>query len=191
MRLTFVTGPSCSGKTTLHDRLVAAGQDHVREIDKADPFPSAGHVEWLRWRALEYVTAATRRAADEQRRDEHHVVTGIVWPFEVLDSDACADAFDEGVEVRFVLLDRHFADVEEDTIARLCAEGWYADDIQEQVVINRIQGRRLRRQFAAIAQGAFSVEVKPGAVLAGGLGIVIPDGDLDTAAALVASDASW
>ena len=182
MRLTYVTGPTCSGKTTLHQHLVALGQDHVRELDDVSVGgcqpPTAAHTEWLRWRAQEFLTSATRRVTDEpERRGEHHVVTGIVWPFHVLDSNAWDAASDAGVTVRFVLLDRPWDDVERSTIKRLGHEGenWAPDEVGAQLVINKIQARSLHRQVMAT----------------GYLSTVAGGGDLMNAARLVAPGASW
>ena len=169
MRLTYVTGPTCSGKTTLHERLVELRHPEAVELDNyALGLPAAAHVEWLRWRALEHLAAATSAAEGGATVGRHQVVTGIVWPFAVLGDPAMDAALDAGVDVRFVLLDRPWDDVRESTIRRLEAEGMAEDDITEQLVINNLQRRQLRRQIMATGQfSTIAVNLDQAAGLAG------------------------
>lgn len=174
MDVTFITGPSGSGKTTLADRLVADGVPNVQELDAhPDGLPTAAHGQWLQWRAEELLGAAVRELA------EHHstVITGIVMPFDLIDTPTFTTAVDTGVRVRFLLLDRPWDDVAATMQARLMGEGWDPEDINEQLVINRRQQRRFIRQFDAL-YGARNPYV-----------VRVIGGDLDHAADLAAE--SW
>jgi hypothetical protein len=108
VRVTFVTGVSCAGKTTVahllggHERYTDLLQ--VRDIDEDAPVrPQTAWLDWLRWRAAEHLHLATERSA--LGAGGHTVITGISWPFRVVESPAWAPAMEAGVEVHFVMLD--------------------------------------------------------------------------------------
>lgn len=172
MRITYVTGASGSGKTTLHEQLIEGGQAFVMELDDVpNGPPPAADVSWLQWRAAEHLHEATNLANGNAY--EHHVVTGIVWPFALIQSNMWRPALDAGVEVRFVLLDRPWA-----AIARTLAdryENWDdAEEAAEQLDNNRRLQRALRTQVQAIHGG-----------------LVALDGDLFQASELVRPGATW
>ena len=167
-----MTGPSGSGKTTLANQLTGGGHPHVQELDAhPDGLPNAAHGEWLTWRAQELLHAAVL----DQDVDEHRVVTGIVMPFDLIDTPVWDRAVEASVTVRFVLLDRPWERVEAGMTDRLSAEGWDSEDITEQLLINRRQVRRMRRQID---------------VLFPEYGCRVVEGKLDVAADLVAPDAT-
>lgn len=88
-RLLFVTGVSCAGKTTLGHSLKRFPNEvgPVWDIDEnAQERPRAAHLDWLRWRACELLLSAAECA--EPDNDRLVVVTGIVWPFRVIESSA-------------------------------------------------------------------------------------------------------
>lgn len=171
MLITYVTGASGSGKTTFHDRLTARGVlAHVTELDDHDPRPHAAHVEWLNWRAAEHLREATEMAMTEEdirsRSPGHRVVTGIVWPFSLVQSTAWRSAMEAGVEVGFVLLDRPWADIAATLTERL--SGWPKEDRDEQIENNRRLQRLLRLQCTELTTG-----------------MVVRDGDLGLAESIV------
>lgn len=102
MRVTFVTGTSCAGKTHLKQELDERGYleiDGVVDVDlQARCRPSTAWLDWLHWRAAELLHEATEAANDWL------VVTGIVWPLSLVDSPAWAPARRAGLDVEFVLL---------------------------------------------------------------------------------------
>jgi hypothetical protein len=98
--ITFVTGVSCAGKTTLGESLVyeRGVNCEVRDLDEEHPRPNTAWLDWLRWRAAEEL----HRAMDS---DVPIVVTGIVWPVRLIESPAWRPARKAGVRVGFVMLD--------------------------------------------------------------------------------------
>lgn len=102
VRVTFVTGTSCAGKTHLKAALDERGYleiDGVLDVDlSATCRPSTAWLDWLHWRAAEHLHEATEAANDWL------VVTGIVWPLSLVGSPAWAPARRAGVEVEFFLL---------------------------------------------------------------------------------------
>lgn len=106
-RLLFVTGVSCAGKTTLGRELKRYPDDvgPVWDIDEdALGRPRTAHLDWLRWRACELLVSATEQA----RPDDGHlvVITGIVWPFRVIESPAwAAAAKNPDLAVEWLMLD--------------------------------------------------------------------------------------
>jgi len=181
MRLTYVIGCSGAGKSTLHDQLNEGGQAGVEELD-AHPsgMPSAGHVPWLEWRAAEVlaeVTELAQQTADPDTQSaeyQHRVVTGIVWPFRLIMSNAWRAAQEAGVQVRFVFLDRPWQDVASSLAERYEADGRDLDDAAEELDGNRRLQRTLRTQVEAVEGG-----------------VVVPDGDLRVAASYVWEEATW
>lgn len=171
MRLTFVTGCSGSGKTLLHDALTKAEQPYVFELDDvAGGLPPVADSDWLRWRATEVLHEATVRA--EEGADQHFVVTGIVWPFTLVDSRHMDAVLDTDLEVRFVLLDRPWASIQATLEERLA--DWPVEDRVEQIDNNRRLQRSLRRQIGALDAG-----------------LIIFEGMLDVAAEAVWTTADW
>jgi len=180
MRLTYVIGCSGAGKSTIHDQLNEGGQPGVEELD-AHPsgMPSAAHVQWLEWRAAEVlaeVTELAQQTADpdtQSAENQHRVVTGIVWPFRLIMSNAWRPAQEAGVEVRFVLLDRPWDDVAATLSARYLADDWPPDEAAEELENNRRLQRTLRTQVEAVEGG------------------VVVGGDLKEAASYLWSEATW
>jgi len=172
MRITYVTGASGSGKTTLHDQLIEGGQAFVAELDDvADGPPPAADVSWLQWRAAEFLHHVTNLASDGLA--EHHVVTGIVWPFALIQSNMWRPALDAGVEVRFVLIDRPWEDIVA-TLSERYADWPDADEAAEQLDNNRRLQRALRTQVEAVRGG-----------------LVVPQGDLFEVAEAARPGANW
>jgi hypothetical protein len=175
MRITFVTGASGAGKTTLHDLLMADPEPDkatmVYELDSYD-MPQAGHVDWLRWRAAEALQGAIE-AAQANHPDElrHIIVSGIVGPFSLIGQPVWREAMEWGITVRFVCLDRPWHDTAAALYERLA--DWEPDDRSEQIENNRRLARQLRTEVAAVRGGA-----------------LVTDGELATAASLVL-DTSW
>jgi hypothetical protein len=158
MRITFVTGCSASGKTALHDLITSddwAGRVAqsrvpvtVKELDDVDGgVPDAADVHWLQWRAAEELLSAAK-AAD---LDGHRIITGIVWPFALIQDNAWRAAQDAGIEVRFLLLDRPWDDVAASLAERLA--DWDPVDRAEQIENNRKLARSLRTQTTALLTG--------------------------------------
>lgn len=105
-RLLYVTGVSGAGKTHLGDKLRRfPSEATVWDLDvDATERPRTAHLEWLRWRAAEYLVQATERSEPD---DEHLlVVTGIVWPFQVIESSAWRGAAkNPDLSVEWLMLD--------------------------------------------------------------------------------------
>jgi hypothetical protein len=150
-RVTYVTGCSGAGKTTLYDKLVERAIPDVHELDGYKPGPGAGHADWLRWRAAEHlrdVIGLAKDGADKQ----HRVVTGIVWPFSLIGEEyVWRDAIEADIAVRFVLLDRPWVDIEASLLERLTE--WKPDIRDEQIENNRRLQRVLRNQVLALRGG--------------------------------------
>ena len=111
MRVTYVTGVSGAGKTTVAKLLQEEIPAYrwVVDLDE-DGTPNAAHLEWLRWRAAEELHRATERhgrprAAVYDPADAHVVVAGICWPHAVVDCNAWQKARKAGIAVEFVMLD--------------------------------------------------------------------------------------
>ncbi len=93
----FVTGVSCSGKTSVRDMLDGL----VTTIDVDDPgTPNAGALAWLAWRAEELLWEAAETACNN---DAPVVVTGLIQPHRVIESTALQE-IGPNVSVHFVLL---------------------------------------------------------------------------------------
>lgn len=106
MRVTFVTGVSAAGKTTLCRELnenPTALNTLAMDIDHA-PKPDTNHLEWLHWRAAQMLYDLTT-GADKQPPATHYVICGITWPHSIVDSHAYTAAKRDGWDVRFLLLD--------------------------------------------------------------------------------------
>lgn len=104
MRVTYVTGTSCAGKSTLGATLeLLDGPDVVVvDVDAHAPCrPQTAWLDWLRWRAAELLHSATAHAHEGS---DWLVVTGIVWPLSLIQSPAWRPAHRAGVDVEFVLL---------------------------------------------------------------------------------------
>lgn len=102
-RVTFVTGTSCAGKSTLGATLEQAidlPDLVVVDVDAHAPCrPQTAWLDWLRWRSAELLHSAT-----EHEGADWLIVTGIVWPLSLIQSPAWKPAMRAGVEVEFVLL---------------------------------------------------------------------------------------
>ena len=101
-RVTFVTGPSCSGKTTVNRALdaQAEGDFYVFDVDD-DGTPQAGAVAWLAWRSEELLLDASLQCTTD---DVPSIITGIVWPHTVIESTAMW-VIDPDIEIHFVMLE--------------------------------------------------------------------------------------
>jgi hypothetical protein len=110
VKVTFVTGVSGAGKTTLETELIrrrseGGARDYaVLGIDERGT-PDAGHLDWLRYRAAQLLYDSLTIWGDGQDGVEQTVICGIVWPHAVIDSNAWPAAEDAKADVRFVLLD--------------------------------------------------------------------------------------
>lgn len=155
MRVIYVTGVSCAGKTTVAQQLQAhcPASRHVVDID-GDGTPNAGHLEWLRWRAAELLHRATRshekpKAAIYDPADSVWVITGICWPHAVVDCNAWPAAEKAGLEVGFVMLDVRRRVIAE----RLTARDPERKGLKALVRYNRQLADVLRRQVAQQRRG--------------------------------------
>ena len=99
-RVTFVTGPSCSGKTTVNEGLAGDESVSVFDVDE-DGTPDAGALNWLAWRNEDLLYRAANWSAET---GIPCVVTGIIWPHKVIESTAMF-AIDPDVEIHFVMLE--------------------------------------------------------------------------------------
>lgn len=109
MRITYVTGVSGAGKTTVAEQLYNGGTPagyRVVDLDAAGR-PNAAPVEWLRWSAAEQLHHATEGwpTPEGAPHPTQLIVCGIVWPHAVVDCNAWAAARAAGVLVEFVMLD--------------------------------------------------------------------------------------
>lgn len=101
-RVTFVTGVSGAGKTTVARLLAEHAGVTVDDLD-ADGTPDAAHLDWLRWRAAQLLHDRTQAMADQPRG--HALICGISWPHAVVDCSAWPAAARIVDEIRFVMLD--------------------------------------------------------------------------------------
>lgn len=99
----YVTGVTCSGKTTLANEMRARSvpRTHIAEVDNGQ-MPEAGHGHWLRWRGEQLLHEAAQRWL--AKAGEATVICGIAWPHAVIDSQAFAD-LPKDMRVGFLLLD--------------------------------------------------------------------------------------
>jgi ABC-type cobalamin/Fe3+-siderophores transport system ATPase subunit len=148
VRVTFVTGVSGAGKTTLaetlRDRLAPLDGVIALEIDGPGT-PDAGHLDWLRWRAAQLLYEAVTVPAEEGDAD-HVVICGIVWPHAVIDSNAWPEAEAAKAAVRFLLLDMPHKVIKERLADRL--SGKRAGERREILRYNRSLADVLRRQVS-------------------------------------------
>lgn len=156
MRITYVTGASGSGKTTLHETLIGLpapdnGSFIASELDDTGgPLPPTADTPWLQWRATEFLHEATQRQEDGAQG--HLVVTGIVWPFALIQSAQWKPAMASGLEVRFLFLDRPWSEIAATLSARY-ADWDNAEDAAEQLDNNRRLQRLLGVQTRALRYG--------------------------------------
>jgi len=137
-RLVYVTGVSCAGKTTTGRAMKQADPSlWVTDIDTGGT-PNAAHLDWLHWRAAEALHAATERDAPVS------VVTGIVWPHAVIDSNAWPAAMKSPLMVDWVLLDPPWKLLRERLGERLAAKP--RAERRDIIAYNRGLRRVLRRQ---------------------------------------------
>jgi hypothetical protein len=106
-RLLYVTGVSCAGKTDLGRALNEHEGIHWVDLDEhADNRPKTAWLDWLRWRAAELLHEADTKA-DNPVTPPLVVVTGIVWPFRVIESPAWPAAVkNDHLEINWLMLDR-------------------------------------------------------------------------------------
>lgn len=103
--ITFVTGVSTSGKSTLCNYI--NDSEHIRDIHAVDidgdGRPDAAHWDWLRWRAAQLLYEA------HQSDHDNEVICGISLPHAVIDSNAwpavAKDIKKGKLTVEFALLD--------------------------------------------------------------------------------------
>jgi hypothetical protein len=105
-RLLYVTGVSCAGKTSLGQALREHEGVHWVDLDEhADNRPKTAWLDWLRWRAAELLREADAKAGRDGT-PPLVIVTGIVWPFRVIESPAWPDASkNHHLEVNWLMLD--------------------------------------------------------------------------------------
>jgi ABC-type cobalamin/Fe3+-siderophores transport system ATPase subunit len=148
--ITLVTGVSGSGKSSVIDAIRrnpdTSTQVAIGDLDETTP-PMAGHVEWLRWRALEQIEAALRQGYDL-------ILGGIIWPHHVIASRQYRRVLEGGVGVRYVMLDREFDEAFGVVEQRMTAEFATVEEVAEQRSINRGQRDQLRQQVLGAAGGA-------------------------------------
>lgn len=163
--VTYVTGTSCAGKTTLADKLRERNKPltavggwcvpsddylpeplrarypdpyHVVDVDQ-DGTPSGGSGHWLAYRSLDLLA---RHDAGEFNTD-HLVVCGIAMPFEVLDSREAREA---SVDVRFMLLDVTDEQLEARLLERFPKPKKERELREHYVRTNGLLAKRLRQQ---------------------------------------------
>lgn len=147
MRVTYLTGTSCAGKSTLGAALEALdGPDVVvADIDAHAPCrPQTAWLDWLRWRSAELLHTAT-----EHEGCDWLVVTGIVWPLRLIESPAWRPARRADVEVEFVLLHPPWKLVRE----RLAERTTDKKELAELRRYNRELRSTLRAQVEAVRHG--------------------------------------
>lgn len=153
MRLTFVTGVSCAGKTTVGEAMSGLTGVNVRDLDGHAPArPATAWLDWLRWRAAEELQRATDMATGEPDvAPRQVVVTGIVWPFRVVESPAWEPARKAGVRVEFLMLDPRWRVLRERLSARLADKP--KAERRDTLAYNRDLRSLIRRQVRAVQGG--------------------------------------
>jgi shikimate kinase len=156
MKLLFVTGVSCAGKTTLGQQVQKARPEvDVHDLDEdAGVRPGTAWLDWLRWQAAEQLLMADEMSRRLPLDDQDHllIVTGIVWPFRVIESPAWASAVkNRDLHVGWVMLDPPWRVIRERLTARV-ADKPKAEQ-KELLRYNRELRRGLRHQVGAMRYG--------------------------------------
>lgn len=152
-RVVFVTGASCAGKTHVGRELYDLYGDPAAMDDEALAWcdldedaterPATNWLSWLQWRAGEAMLAATSPVT---------IITGIVWPFSLIESPAWRQAQGELESVEFVLLDPPWRTVlRPRLLERLAAKP--KREQRETLAYNRDLRVTLRRQVQALKGG--------------------------------------
>lgn len=152
MRVTYVTGTSCAGKTTLGDAFSDREREDyglmIYDLDRDAPCrPSTAWLSWLQWRAAELLHSAAEE--DGPYDCNRLVVTGIVWPLRVIESPAWRPAKKAGVAVDFALLHPPWRLVKE----RLVERGEAKRELKALRNYNRGLRSTLRDQVEAVRYG--------------------------------------
>lgn len=106
-KVLFVTGVSCAGKTTLGQGLAELDDVGVwADLDcHAREKPITAWLDWLRWRAAtELANVVDMVTNDSYVSSGVSVITGIVWPFRVIESPIWPDAA-KTLDVHWLMLD--------------------------------------------------------------------------------------
>jgi len=156
-RLLYVTGVSCAGKTHLGRTLAEHPDADVTwdDIDiHARERPTTAWLNWLHWRAAELLVKADD-LADTRHPPELVIVTGISWPFRVIESPAWHQQ-SRLESVEWLLLDPPWKLVKARLNERLADKP--KSDRRETIDYNRSLRRTLRDQVESIKGGYVSTD---------------------------------
>lgn len=152
-RIVYVTGVSCAGKTTLGQLLARRGNVIPADVDReAVVRPSAGHIEWLKWRNIEYLHRATT-SFDGQVV----VVTGICLPHWLIESAFWRPAMKvPKLEVDIIMLNPSWSIIKDRLAER--AEG---EELRKLRKYNKSLRRKMEDQVLAYRRGEVIVSNTP------------------------------
>jgi hypothetical protein len=146
--ITFVTGVSCSGKTTTFyelmkllpyepfDQMCPPNLTHIDD----DGHPSAAHVHWLKWRGEERLLGALELAEEGMPS----VIFGISWPHSIVESTVWEDYPQWVKHIGFINLAISAELLEKRLRERLA--GKPEDEVAEYVRYNKRLGLTLAQQ---------------------------------------------
>jgi hypothetical protein len=169
-RALFVTGVSCAGKThtgtALDKDQLAAGWWDLDEHAPDEAHPSTGWLDWLRWRAGEELLLL----ADQEPDDRRYVITGITWPFRVVEAPVWSQIRGRVHSVEWVMLDPPWSVLRERLNERLAHKP--RREREELLRYNRGLRQPLRDQVEAYRGGYVCTATDADEVLGFVLGMV-------------------
>jgi hypothetical protein len=166
-RILFITGVSASGKTHTgealdKDGLLAGWWD----LDEYAARPNTAWLDWLRWRAAEYLLLTADMPPDDRR----YVVTGITWPFRVIESPVWDQVRGRVHSVDWLMLDPPWPVIRDRLNDRLADKP--RSERQELLRYNRELRQGLRDQVEAYRGGFVCTAIEAAEVQAFTLGMV-------------------
>jgi len=169
-RALFVTGVSGAGKSHVGEALeedqLAAGWWDLDRHAPDESQPATAWLDWLRWRAAEHLLAV----ADQPTADLRYVITGITWPFRVIESPAWGQVGDRIHDVSWVLLDPPWSVVRQRLNQRLDSKP--RREREDILRYNRALRPQLRDQVEAVRGGYVCTATDAAEVLGFVLGLV-------------------